>query len=319
MTEALFERFQALEAALVTHAGTGGRAAARFAAAAGLRAPDTPQAFATRCLREREALDAALSSWRQPSSRGLRLTFAAALVASGQGAEAFLSTRQALAETRRRRGGRSLSNGGACAALSLAAAGGGPDNAGMFFDILEAIAAPWWRREQVREEAFAAAMAAAGETPDSTTDRLSRAGAAMRAASVTGRAARTAVFDVALAGPDPDRFVRAWTALGVGVRSRKGLASAAGQEGLALLAACHDDGSTAADALVAAHDFIRGLRPRADGLSAGRLTVRLALETTGDGAPEGAARDLAAVMAAQAAAFAAVIAVTTVTTTTAVR
>ena len=127
----------------------------------------------------------------------------------------------------------------------------------------------------------------------------------MDAAGVPGRHIDKAVYDVALADPDPDTYSRAWTALNVAARSHKGLVRHSGYDGLAILAAHVDDGSEAADALFEASDAVKAMRPRVTSLASGRLALRLAGSMCGTRSPGGAARDLSAIYAMQAAIVAA--------------
>lgn len=304
MAHAVIERFGDLEDSFAELAGRNGRLQARFCAAAALDCDLDTGTLMRRVQREREALDAGLSRWRTPGPQ-MRLVFATALVASNRDAGLFLMTKDTLKETRSRRGGRRLQDGGACAALVLAASGGSPSHSDMFYDILSAIAAPWWRRYPQVEEACAAAFAAQGETPDTAQKKLSHTRIMMDAAGVPGRFIDKAMHDVALTEPDPDTFARSWTALNVAARSRKGLVRHSGFDGLARLAAEVEDGSEAADALIEASEAVKEMRPRVSGIAAGKLALRLAAAMSGSRSPGGAARDLSAIYAMQAAVIAA--------------
>lgn len=304
MAHAVIERFQELEEAYAQIAGRNGRLQARFCAATALDSDLATETLIQRTEREREVLDTGLTRWRTPGPQ-MRLVYATALTAAGRDAGLFLNTKETLRETRKQRGGRHLQDGGACAALVLVASGGSPSHSSMFYDILAAIGAPWWRRVPAQEEASAAALAAAGETPDSAGELLSRTRLMMDAAGVPSRHIDRAVHDVALIDPDPDDYARAWTALNVAARSRKGLVRRAGFDGLAKLAAQVEDGSQAADALIEASEAITAMRPRVSGMAAGKLALRLAGRMCGSAAPAGAARDLSAIYAMQAAVIAA--------------
>ena len=304
MAHAVIERFQELEEAFAGIAGRGGRLQARFCAAAALDCDLATDTLIRRTERELEALNAGLSRWRTPGPQ-MRLVYATALTTAGRDAGLFLNTKDTLKETRKRRGGRHLQDGGACAALVLVASGGYPSHSGMFYDILAAIAAPWWRRSPQQEEACAAALTASGETPDTAGDLMSRTRIMMDAAGVPGRHIDKAVYDVALSDPDPDIYARSWTALNVAARSRKGLVRHSGYDGLAILASQVEDGSEAADALIAATEAVKAMRPRVSSMAAGRLALRLAGSMCGSRTPGGAARDLSAIYAMQAAVIAA--------------
>lgn len=301
MTHDAIMRFHDLESAFTGAVKRSERLSARFAAAAALDAGSDVATTVRRALRERESLDKTVSRWSHPS-RPMRLVFGAALAAINRDAGSYVEIHQALKDTRKARGGRHLSCDGSSAALTLAAAGGHAAQTGMFFDMLEAIAAPWWRRDAAAEEAFAAIMTADGETPQIAEARLARARDAMLAAGVPKGAVNKAVFEVALANPGAMRFARTWTALSIAARGQKGLVRNTGHAGLAILAAQVDDGSAAGDALIEAHQAIRALRPRPQGMAAGRLALRLAVAMTGRKTPGAAARDLSAIFAAQQAA-----------------
>ncbi|MEE2565903.1 hypothetical protein [Hyphobacterium marinum] len=301
MAHAVIERFQALESVFIEAVKRSERLSARFAAAAALDADSDVATTVRRALRERDALDACVSRWSHPS-KPMRIVYGAALAAVNRDAGAYAETHAALKETRKARGGRRLSLDGSCTALTLTAAGGSPAQTGMFFDILEAIAAPWWRRDAAAEEAYAAIMAADGETPETAEARLGKARDAMLGAGVPKGQVNKAVYEVALADPSPMRFAKTWTALSIAARSEKGLVRHTGLSGLAILAAQVDDGSAAGDALVEANTAIRALKPKPQGMAAGRLVLRLAVAMTGRKTPGAAARDLSAIFAAQQAA-----------------
>ena len=301
MGHTVIERYHALETAFSKASRKSERMSARFSAAAALDAESDVPTTVRRALRERDALDASVSRWTYPT-KSMRLVYGAVLAAVNRDAGSFIQAREALKTRRKERGGRSLSYDGACAALTLVAADGNGGHADMFFDILEAIAAPWWRREAQPEEAYAAIMAAQGETPDTAQGRLAQAQNAMLAAGVPKRQANKALFDVALADPDPTRFANAWTSLSVAARGQKGLVRQTGLAGLATLAAQVDDGSAAADALIQAYTSLRTLKPKPNGLVAGKLALRLAVAMTGRKIPGAAARDLSAIFAVQQAA-----------------
>ncbi|WP_420431106.1 hypothetical protein [Hyphobacterium sp.] len=309
MAHAAIERFKALESAFFNATKKSERLQARFSAAACLNADDDPATLVRRTLRERDAISQQLSRWKAPSG-SMRLVYGAALAASRRDGGGLVKMMEALSAERKRRGGRSLSNGGARAALILVCAGGTYAQAGMFYDVLEEIAAPWWRRRPAEEEGYAAIMTAAGETPATARDRLERAERALRTAGAPRSIHATSKFEIAVANPRVDDFTSAWTALSIAVRQRRGLLRRASWSGIAALAAQVDDGSRAADALNEADHFVQEHRPRVNSMAAGRLAVRLAATMTGIRTPAGAAIDLAAILAAQAA----LIAATTATT-----
>ena len=301
MAHAMIERFQALESAFTDASRRSERLSARFAAAAAL---DTDSDIATtvrRALRERDALDTLVSRWTYPA-KPMRLVYGAALASANRDAGAFVEIKAALKAVRKRRGGRRLSFEGAGAALTLTASGASDGHVDIFFDILEGVAAPWWRRDAPSEEAYAAILAADGETPETAQARLAKARESMLAAGVPGRHVNKAVFEVALANPGPMWFSRNWTALSVAARSRKGLVRHVGLSGLAILAAQVEDGSAAGDALIDAQSAILSLKPKPRGMVAGRLSLRLAVAINGRKTPGAAARDLSAIFAAQQAA-----------------
>lgn len=304
MGHAVIERFRALDDAFRARAGRGERLHARFAAMAAVAAPQDIESLIERTFDVRDRLNEGLGHWRSPS-RSMRLVFAAALVASERNASHFFEAREALSTRRAERGSRALSEGGSCAALALIAAGGHPHMADNFYDILDAVAAPWWRREATREEILAAALAAMGETPDEASARIERARAALLAAEIPRHHANAATFEVALLEPDRGRIAAAWTSLNLAVRGRSTLRHGLGKTGLAILAA-EGDGQSIADALVRSFDAVRELKPRPTGQAAAKLAMRLAQAQAGEGSAVSATRDLAAILAAQAASVAAV-------------
>lgn len=309
MAHEAIDRFKALETAFFENTKKSERTQARFAAAACLNAEDDPATLVRRSMRERDAINQERSGWRSPST-SMRLVYGAALAASKRDGGGLIRMMEALETERKRRGGRSLSSGGATAALVMMCAGGSFSQAGMFFDVLEEIAAPWWRRTPASEESYAAIMTAAGETPATARDKLDKARTTMLTAGVPRSAIRACLYEVAVADPRADDFVSAWTSLSVAARQRSGLQRRATWAGLATLAAQVEDGSDAGDALVHADEFVQAHRPRVSGLAAGRLAVRLATTMTGLRSPCGAAADYAAILAAQAAMIAATTAAT---------
>lgn len=315
MEHAVIERFKALDAAFVARAGRGDKMAARFAALAALSAPQDVETLIERTFETRDALNRTLGAWRAPG-KTMRLVFAAALVASERSAEHFFAARSALRDRRAERGSRSLSQGGACASLALIAAGGHPHNADLFYDILDAIAAPWWRREASREEIVAAALAAMGDTPDEARARLDRARQTLRDAHIPNSAIEPAAFEIAFFEPSSGDVAAAWTTLNLAVRGRASLRHGIGKPGLAVLAA-QGDGQTAADALVQSFEALESIRPKVGNPTAAKLALRLAQAQLGTRAPMGAASDLAAILAAQAAMIAAVTAATSTAAVTA--
>lgn len=304
MAHEAITRFEALQSAFISATKRSERAQARFAAAAGLSAEDDPATLVRRTLRERDAINNARTGFRAPST-SLRLVYAAALAAAKRDGGGLIKLMEALETERKRRGGRRLYAGGSRAALVMLCAGGSYSQVGMYYDILEAIAAPWWRRKPADEESFAALMAGTGETPETTLDRLGRADRGLNAAGTPQRIRSEARFLVAVTDPQIDDFTSAWTALNVAVQQRRGLRQRAGWPSLAMLAAQVEDGSDAGDALLTADDYVAGLRPRVSGMTRGRLAVRLAAAMTGLKTPGAAAADYAAILAAQAAIIAA--------------
>ncbi len=309
MDHAVIERYRALDAAFVARAGRGDRLTARFAALAGLSAPQDVETLIERSFETRDSLNRVLGLWRAPS-KSMRLVFATALVASERSAEHFFEARRALRERRDQRGSRALSHGGACAALALIAAGGHPHQADQFYDILDAIAAPWWRREASREEIIAAALAAMGDLPDEARARLDRARQTLRDAHIPDSAVEAAAYEVAFFEPEAGDVAASWTALSIAVRGRSALKNGVGKTGLAILSA-QGHGQEVADALVDAFDGLREIRPRISSQVSARIAQRLAQAQLGSRAPMSAASDLAAILAAQAAMIAAVTAATT--------
>ena len=308
MGHATTQRFRALDAAFHTRAPRGERLHARFAALAVLNAPLDIETLIEKCFETRDALNAGLGPWRSPS-RPMRLVFAAALIAGGRTAQQFLETRRALALQRKARGARGLAHGGACAALSLVTAGGHAWQADQFFDVLDAIAAPWWQRDAAREEVLAAAFTAMGETPEDAINHLTRARQALITAGVPQHHAEIASYEVAMSQPDPAALAGAWTSLNIAVRGRAALRHGIGKTGLAILAAS-GNGPAMADALVEAFEAVAQLKPKPTTQTAARLALRLAQAQAGMARPIAAAGDLAAILAAQAAMVAAVTAST---------
>ena len=306
MGHAILGRFRALDAAFHTRAPRGERLHARFAALAALNAPLDLETLIEKSFECRDALNAGLGPWRSPS-RPMRLVFAAALVAGGRTAQQFLETRRALTLQGKARGARGLAHGGSCAALSLVTAGGQPWQADQFYDVLDAIAAPWWQRDAAREEVLAAAFTAMGETPEDAVNHLARARQALLTAGVPRAHAEAAAYEVALSQPDPAALAGAWTSLNIAVRGRSALRHGTGKTGLAILAAS-GNGPVLADALVDAFEAVRQLKPKLTAETAARLALRLAQAQAGKARPIAAAGDLAAILAAQAAMVAAITA-----------
>tara|TARA_R110000868_G_scaffold120773_3_gene320600 strand:+ start:11658 stop:12608 length:951 start_codon:yes stop_codon:yes gene_type:complete len=302
-------RFKALDAAFRARARRGDKLYARFAALATLNAPQDIETLIEQTFEARSAIDQGLGAWRSPGG-AMRLVFAAALVASNRKPVDFFKMRKALLERRKERGARSLSHGGSCAALALVAAGGQPWQVDMFYDVLDAIAAPWWRRDASREEMLAASLTVMGETASDAAGHLSRARDALMTAGVPKSHAEAAAFEVALTRIDPASLAGAWTSLNIAVRGRNELRHGIGQTGLAVLAA-QGDGAAIADALVNAFDVLGQLKPKPDNQTAARLAMRLAQAQAGKATPIAAAGDLAAILAAQAAMVAAITAATT--------
>lgn len=308
MAHAITQRFRALDAAFHARAPRGEQLHARFAALAALNTPLDIETLIEKSFETRNALNAGLGPWRSPGG-GMRLVFAAALAASGRNAGQFLETRRALAVRRKTRGARGLVHGGSCAALALVTAGGQPWQADHFYDVLDAIAAPWWQREATREEVLAAAFTAMGETPEDAVNHLARARQALITAGVPERQAIAASYEVATTRMDPAELAGAWTSLNIAVRGRSALRHGTGKTGLAILAAS-GHGPAMADALVEAFQAVRALNPRPTTETAARLALRLAQAQAGLATPIAAAGDLAAILAAQAAMVAAVTAST---------
>lgn len=309
MADTVIERFVALDGAFRERARRGERMYARFSALSCLSGTTDPDRLADRALSIRDELDAGLGAWKAPG-KSMRLVYAAALASAGRSAAHFFETRSALTERRRERGGRALNHGGSCAALALISAGGQPHHVDAFYDILETIAAPWWRRDAAREEMVAAIFAAMGEMPDDALDRLTVSRQALRTAGVPKSHADAAACEIAFFDFDADGIAPAWTALNTATRGRPALRNGVGKTGLAVLAA-HGNGHATADALVDSFQVVRALKPRPDSNVAAKLAMRLAQAQTGQVAPIAAARDLAAILAAQAAMIAAVTASTT--------
>ena len=306
MGHAVINRFKALDDAFRARAARGERLYARFAALAALSAPQDIESLIERCFEVRTSLNEGLGNWRAPS-RSMRLVFAAALVSGERNARHFFETRDAMTARRSERGARALSQGGSCAALSLTAAGGHIHQVDDFFDVLDAISSPWWRREASREEVLAAAFAALGVTPDEARDKIDMARNALMTAGVPRQHAEAAAYEVALLNPDPGQLAGAWTTLNVAVRGRASLRHGLGKTGLAVLAA-HGEGPVIVDSLVHSFEAVRALRPRASGQIAARLAMRLTQAQCGTRTPVAAAGDLAAILAAQAAMVTAVAA-----------
>lgn len=299
MGHAITARFKALDAAFHARAPRGERLHARFAALAALNAPHDIETLIEKSFETRDQLNAGLGPWRSPS-RPMRLVFAAALVAGGRTAGQFHEARRALAAQGKARGARSLAHGGSCAALSLVTAGGQSWQADQFYDVLDAIAAPWWQRQAAREEALAAAFTGMGETPEDASNHLNHARSALVTAGVPPRHADIAAYEVATTRIDPGELAGAWTSLNIAVRGRDGLRNGTGKTGLAVLAAS-GNGSAMADALVEAFEAVRQLKPRPIPPTAARIALRLAQAQAGLARPIAAAGDLAVILAAQAA------------------
>lgn len=318
MSGTAFERYKALDQAFVDRAGRGMKLYAHFAALASLSVDTDPALQTERAFAVRDQLNEGLGLWRTPT-KSMRLVFAAALAASGRTSEHFFAARTALTERRKARGGRHLMHGGACAALALVSSGGQGHQADSFYDILEAIAAPWWRRDAGREEVVAAIFAGLGETPEDALHYLSTARTVLREAGIPKAAAEAAACEIAFHKYDPNAIAPAWAALNAGLRKYGALRSAVGKTGLAV-AAAHGKGPEIGKALVQAYHTIKAdkdLRVSSD--VAGKLALRLTLADQGDIQPIAAARDLAAILAAQTAmivaATSATVAATTVATT----
>jgi hypothetical protein len=304
MGHAVIDRFKVLDDAFRSRAGRGERLHARFAALAALSAPHDIETLIERTFELRTRLNEGLGNWRSPS-RSMRLVFAAALVANERSATQFFDARDALAKRRAERGSRALTEGGSCAALALVSAGGHADQADDFYDMLDAIAAPWWRREAAREEILSAALTALGETPDEAATRIETVRGTLLSAGIPAHHANAATYEVALLSPDGGQIAGAWTCLNLAVRGRTSLRQGLGKTGLAVLSA-EGDGHDIADALVRSFDAVHELRPRPTGQAAAKLAMRLAQAQAGEGSAISATRDLAAILAAQSAAIAAV-------------
>lgn len=304
MVNAVIERFQRLDAAFCERASKGERLYGRFSALACISATEAPEALVARTLTIRDRMNEGLGTWRSPG-RAMRLVFSAALASSNRNADQFFAIREAINTRRRERGSRVLSHGGSCAALALAVAGGEIGQVDTFFDILDEISLPWWRRVPAREDVLAATFAAMGETPDCARAKLDKARQALRAAGVPGHHVEGAAQEICLGPIDHGEIAAAWTSLNTAVRGRIVLRNGVGKTGLAILAA-RGRGAETADRLVSSFEAVRALRPRPSGQVAARLAMRLAQAQTGTSQPHAAARDLAAILAAQAAVIAAV-------------
>ena len=306
MDTTVTERFEALDSAFLDSAKRGEALFARFSALACLSSDQSPDRLVESAARVREDLNEGLGMWGTPG-KAMRFVFAAALTASDRTAAHFFAIRDALAERRKLRGGRALSHGGSCAALALAASGGQPHHADAYYDMLEAIAAPWWRRDAGREEVLAGILTALGETPEDALAHMERARTALRAAGVPKHHADAAAREICLLDFDAGELAAAWTVLNTAVRGRSSLRHGLGKTGLAILAA-QGHGQEIADALVRGFETVRALKPRPSGQIAARLAMRLAQAECGRTQPISAANELAAILAAQAAMVAAVAA-----------
>jgi len=304
MVNAVIERFQRLDAAFSERASKGERLYGRFSALASISSSETADILAARSFQIRDRLNEGLGTWKSPG-RAMRLVFAAALAASNRSADNFFTVRTALNDRRRDRGTRALSHGGSCAALALVVAGGESGQVDNFFDILDEISLPWWRRVPAREDVLAAAFAALGDTPEHARTKLDTARLALRSAGVPGHHVEGAAQEICLGPVDPGELAAAWTSLNTAVRGRPILRNGVGKTGLAVLAS-RGRGPEIADRLVTSFEAVRALRPRPSGQVAARLAMRLAQAQTGTSEPHAAARDLAAILAAQAAVIAAV-------------
>lgn len=311
MTDTVTDRFTALDEAFRDRAPRSERLNARFAALTCVAADDSVAPLVERSFNYRASLNEGLGPWRSPS-KAMRLVFGAALAMSGRTPQHFFRTRRALAARRAERGARALSHGGSCAALSLVTAGGDEHLADAFFDLREAVTAPWWRRDAAREEVLAAALAAMGETPEEARTRLDNALTALDAAGVPSRHAQSAAREICLSDFDPDALAKAWATLNAALRDRRALRHGVGQPGLAVLAAS-GDGQALAEALVENFEAVRALRPRSDGSTAASIAMRLAQIQAGTTSATSAAGDLAAILAAQAALVATLTATTAAT------
>ncbi|MBO6796266.1 hypothetical protein [Maricaulis sp.] len=306
MEHAVIERFKSLDEAYLARAPKSERMYARFAALSSLNAKQDVECLIERVFEARDQLNDGLGAWKAPA-KAMRLVFAAALVTAGRSAKHFFDVREGLKERRKARGSRHLSQGGSCAALALLAAGGHAHQADHFYDNLDAIAAPWWRREPMREEVLAAAFTALGETPEDCAVRLDRTREALRSAGIPKSHADAAAYEVALLDTDYGDIAASWTSLNLAVRGRSSLRHGVGKTGLAVLAA-QGDGASMADALVRSFETIKEMRPRVSSTAAPKIAMRLAQMQMGDASPVGAAADLAAILAAQAAMVAAITA-----------
>lgn len=312
MDHPVIERFKALDQGFREQAKRGDRLTARFAALTCLNARLDPASAVSRSLETRDTLNRELGTWKAPS-RAMRLVFAAALTSADRTVESFLNVRDALQERRRTRGSRSLSHGGACAALALVAAGGHPHQVDQFYDCLNAIAGPWWRRDAQREEMVAAALTGMGEMPDEALARLVDARQVLRDAHIPASAADPAAYELALQSDANSGDVSAaWITLNLAVRGRPALRSGVGRTGLAILSS-EGDGQRAADALVRSFEALRELRPRVSSDVAARIALRLAQAQLGRQPRLGPASDLAAIISAQMAMIAAVTAASSAT------
>ena len=312
------ERFKALESAFVERAGRGMRLYAQFSALASLSCDTAPTLQAERAFAIRDQLNEGLGMWGTPA-KSMRLVFAAALAASGRTSDHFFAARTALTERRKARGGRHLMHGGSCAALALVSSGGQGHQADSFYDILEAIAAPWWRRDAGREEVVAAIFAGLGETPEDAVRYLSTARQTLCDAGIPKAAAEAAACEIAFQTYDPDAIGPAWETLTKGMRKQGSLRSGIGKTGLAV-AAAHGNGGEIGKSLVKTWHALKADKSlRLSGDVAAKLALRLTLSEQGEVTPIAAARDLAAILAAQTAmivaATSATIAATTVATT----
>ncbi|WP_300527357.1 hypothetical protein [Maricaulis sp.] len=304
MTHAVIDRFKALDAAFQARAGRGEKLQARFAALAALSAQQDVESLIEGVFEVRGELNQRLGHWRAPD-KPMRLVYATVLATSQKRASQFFVLRKALQDERARRGGRGLSHGAAPAALALCSAGADPHQADTFFDALEAIAAPWWRREAGREEVLAAAGIALGLLPDELADKLDQARQALRDGGIPNSAVEAAAYEVALLDLKGGEIASAWTSLNLAVRGRSSLRSGVGRAGLAVLAA-HGNGQETAEALVRSFDALVPLKPRLPQQTTAKLAMRLTLAQLGDGSSMRAASELAAILAAQAAMIAAV-------------
>ncbi len=312
------ERYKALDSAFVERAGRGMKLYAQFAALASLSSDTDPVLQAERAFAIRDQLNEGLGMWGTPA-KSMRLVFAAALAASGRSSDHFFAARTALTERRKARGGRHLMHGGSCAALALVSSGGQAHQADSFYDILEAIAAPWWRRDAGREEVVAAIFAGLGETPEDALRYLSTARQTMRGAGIPKAAAEAAACEIAFQRYDPEAIGPAWEALTKGLRKNGTLRAGIGKTGLAV-AAAHGKGPEIGKTLVKTYLALKADKSlHLSSEVASKLALRLTLAEHGEVTPIAAARDLAAILAAQTAmivaATSATVAATTVATT----